>query len=206
MQQINMRLAHERHARRACKIAITRQPTREWCCMKSHFSATNKDQPWKKQDQREPANHSIPEPHRGVGLHASSFHRDLKTPWKHLTQRESAPFTPGATLGSGAALKLTPPKPEKSAKEPETGGGWTTLTPRARLGRGAAHTLIPPSPENSVKRPGTAREGTPLTIGGRAGHRAARKLTLPTANSGAGLGTEGACPPHLEPNQGEGTH
>ncbi|MPC49935.1 hypothetical protein E2C01_043749 [Portunus trituberculatus] len=31
------------------------------------------------------------------------------------------PHTPrAATLGSGAALKLTPPKPEKSAEEPET--------------------------------------------------------------------------------------
>ncbi|MPC46072.1 hypothetical protein E2C01_039781 [Portunus trituberculatus] len=32
------------------------------------------DRPQKKQDQRESANHSIPEPHQGAGLHASSFH------------------------------------------------------------------------------------------------------------------------------------
>ncbi|MPC48154.1 hypothetical protein E2C01_041920 [Portunus trituberculatus] len=44
MQQINMRQAHGRHACQACKIAITRQPTREWCCMKSCFSATNKEE------------------------------------------------------------------------------------------------------------------------------------------------------------------
>ncbi|MPC46073.1 hypothetical protein E2C01_039782 [Portunus trituberculatus] len=98
-------------------------------------------------------------------------------------------------LGSRATLKLTSLKPEKSTEEPETAGEWTLLPSRARLRRGATHTLTPPSPENSVEGPGTAGEGTPLATGGGAEHGATRKLIPPTTNSGAGLGTEGACPP-----------
>ncbi|MPC41873.1 hypothetical protein E2C01_035481 [Portunus trituberculatus] len=165
-----------------------------------------RDQPQKKKDQWEPANHLIPEPHWGAGLHAISFHRDLKTPWKHLTQRESAPHsTAGATLGSGAALKLTPPKPEKSTENPETVGDWIPLPPRARIGRGATHMLTPPSPEYSVEGPGTAGEDTPLATSSGAECRTAHKLIPLTANSGAGLGTVGACPPHSHPelNQGD---
>ncbi|MPC48384.1 hypothetical protein E2C01_042155 [Portunus trituberculatus] len=104
-------------------------------------------------------------------------------------------LTAGATVVSGAPLKLTPSKPEKSEEEPETAEDWTPLPPRARLGRGAAHNLTPPSPVNSVEGPETAGEGTPLAIGCRAESGAARKLTPQTANSGAGLRTEGACPP-----------
>ncbi|MPC40374.1 hypothetical protein E2C01_033930 [Portunus trituberculatus] len=55
--------------------------------------------------------------------------------------------------------------------------------------------LPPPSPENSVEGPGTAGEDTPLATGSRVEHRTARKVSPPTANSEAGLGTEGACPP-----------
>ncbi|MPC45256.1 hypothetical protein E2C01_038951 [Portunus trituberculatus] len=33
-----------------------------------------KDRPRKKQDHREPANHSIPEKHLGVGLHCTQAH------------------------------------------------------------------------------------------------------------------------------------
>ncbi|MPC97410.1 hypothetical protein E2C01_092725 [Portunus trituberculatus] len=96
-------------------------------------------------------------------------------------------------LGSGAALKFTPLKPEKSTEEPETAGDWIPLTPRARLGRGTAHTLTPLSPKNSVEGPGTAGEGTPLATSVGTERGAAPKLTPPTTNSGAGLGTEGAC-------------
>ncbi|MPC53076.1 hypothetical protein E2C01_046960 [Portunus trituberculatus] len=60
------------------------------------------------------------------------------------------------------------------------------------MGEGRTHTN---STENSVEGPGTGGEGTPLATSGGAECRAARKLISLTANSGAGLGTEGACPP-----------
>ncbi|MPC32216.1 hypothetical protein E2C01_025523 [Portunus trituberculatus] len=96
------------------------------------------------------------------------------------------------TFTPGVALKLTPPKPEKSAEEPETAGEWTPLTPRVREGRGATPKLTPPRTTNYMEEPGTAGEGTPLATEGRAEREVARKLTPPTTNSGAGLGTEGA--------------
>ncbi|MPC41478.1 hypothetical protein E2C01_035071 [Portunus trituberculatus] len=55
--------------------------------------------------------------------------------------------------------------------------------------------LTPLSPENSMEGPGTVGEGTPLATSGGAERRAAHKLTLLTTNSGAGLRTEGPCPP-----------
>ncbi|MPC46293.1 hypothetical protein E2C01_040009 [Portunus trituberculatus] len=67
--------------------------------------------------------------------------------------------------------------------------------------------LIPSGPENYVEGPGTVGEGTLLATSGGAECGDTCKLTLPTANSGAGIGTEGACPHSLpELNQGDRTH
>ncbi|MPC52118.1 hypothetical protein E2C01_045979 [Portunus trituberculatus] len=151
--------------------------------MKSHFSATNKAQggDWPAIPGSGAAHKLIP-PRPENSLEAPD------------TAGVCTILTAGVTLGSGAALKLTSLKPEKSAEEPETAGEWTPLPPRARLERGATHTLTPLSPENSVEGPGTAGEGPPLATGGWAERGAARELTPLTVNSGAGIGTEGACP------------
>ncbi|MPC29425.1 hypothetical protein E2C01_022655 [Portunus trituberculatus] len=66
--------------------------------------------------------------------------------------------------------------------------------------------LTLPSPDNSVEGPGTVGEGTPLATGGRAERGAAHKLTPPTANSRAGLETEGDClppTPGAKPGRGD---
>ncbi|MPC78844.1 hypothetical protein E2C01_073342 [Portunus trituberculatus] len=71
------------------------KPPKPYQREEQHVDSIHQPQDWprKKQDQQEPANHLILEPHWGARLHASSFHRDLKTPWKHLPQWESVPYS-----------------------------------------------------------------------------------------------------------------
>ncbi|MPC89925.1 hypothetical protein E2C01_084889 [Portunus trituberculatus] len=101
---INMRQAHGRHARRASKIAITRQPTMEWCCIKSHFSATNKAQggDWPGGSWLPTNPEALPErgtarrlnpPTPGLATEETIQSGNLKTPWKHLTQQEFVPHS-----------------------------------------------------------------------------------------------------------------
>ncbi|MPC66994.1 hypothetical protein E2C01_061155 [Portunus trituberculatus] len=117
------------------------------------------------------------------------FFRHQQGPSKRLARQELAPHKPPPRLYQRKELRR---RPRKSLKQQ---GTRSSLTPRARLGRGAAYTLTPLSPKNSVEGLGTAGVGTPLTTSSRTECRAASKLIPPTANSGAGLGTEGAYPP-----------
>ncbi|MPC65465.1 hypothetical protein E2C01_059599 [Portunus trituberculatus] len=66
------------------------------------------------------------------------------------------PLNPGATLGSGAACRLIPPRPENSLEAPDTVGIYTTLTPGATLRSGAELELTSPKPEKSMEEPETA--------------------------------------------------
>ncbi|MPC46784.1 hypothetical protein E2C01_040510 [Portunus trituberculatus] len=118
-----MRQPHGRHARRACKITIIRQSIREWCCMKSYFSATKAQGG----DWPGPAMEEI----GSAGA--------------------CKPLNPGATPGSGAARKLILPRPENSLEAPDTARVCTTLTPGATLGSEAAHPCNQKSPQKSLK-------------------------------------------------------